>query len=140
MCRKIVDLLTKTTYLNKWPKCLQKFPKQCLQQFLHEVIFFKIALKSPILLGYFCKQICCQEVSKLAKSGHTEQKLINCFLILSRWHFFKRRQNICPKKRNSKGLGRLIDRSKSIFCLPRLIQCCVHQIGAMLGILRLMQC
>ena len=25
-----------------------------------------------MILGYFCKQLCCQELSKIAQSGHTE--------------------------------------------------------------------
>ena len=38
---------------------------------LHLLIFFKIAQKSPIFMGYFCRQICCTERSKIAQSGHT---------------------------------------------------------------------
>ena len=37
-----------------WSDTLQKKPK-----------------KSPMFLGYFCKQICCQQLSKIAQSGHT---------------------------------------------------------------------
>ena len=55
----------------KLPKCFHKLPKKYPQRFLHELIFFKIAQKSTIFLGYFCKQICCRELSKIAQSGHT---------------------------------------------------------------------
>ena len=41
-----------------------------LQQFLHEVILFKIAQKVSNILGYFCKQIVSQKLSKIAQSGH----------------------------------------------------------------------
>ena len=43
-----------------------KLPLEYPQQFLRLLIFFKIAQKSTNFLGYFCKQICCQEVSKIA--------------------------------------------------------------------------
>ena len=33
--------------------------------------FFKGPQKSPILMGYFGSQICNQELSKIAQSGHT---------------------------------------------------------------------
>ena len=32
---------------------------------------FKVAQLSTIFWGYFCKQICCQELSKIAQYGHT---------------------------------------------------------------------
>ena len=32
---------------------------------------FELSQKSPIFFGYFCYQICCQELSKIAQSGHT---------------------------------------------------------------------
>ena len=35
------------------------------------MVFFKIAPKSTIFLGYFCERICCQELSKITQSGHT---------------------------------------------------------------------
>ena len=37
---------------------------------------FKVAQKSTILLGYFWKRICCQELSKIAQSGHTDVKCV----------------------------------------------------------------
>ena len=39
---------------------------------LHKVILFNIAQKVTNVLGYFCKQICYQELSKIAQSGHTD--------------------------------------------------------------------
>ena len=44
------------------------------QQLLHKSIIFKIAQKVTNILGYFCKQNSCRELSKLsniAQSGHT---------------------------------------------------------------------
>ena len=38
---------------------------------LHKLVFYKTAQKVIILLGYFCKQIWYQELSKIAQSGHT---------------------------------------------------------------------
>ena len=40
------------------------------QRELHKVIIFKIAHKISNVLGYFCKQICYPELSKIAQSGH----------------------------------------------------------------------
>ena len=37
-----------------------------------KVILFKISQKAPIFLGYFCKQICCQELQQIAQSGHAD--------------------------------------------------------------------
>ena len=51
------------------------FPKADTVAVLHKVVIFKIAQKVFSVLGYFCKQICCQELSKIAQSGHTEQDL-----------------------------------------------------------------
>ena len=31
-----------------------------------------MAQKSTIFLGYFWEQICCQELAKIAQSGHTD--------------------------------------------------------------------
>ena len=57
--------------VKKLPKCFQKLPKKYPQQFVHYLIFFKTAQKSKIFLGYFWEQICCQELLKIAQSGHT---------------------------------------------------------------------
>ena len=62
-----------------WPdvgvKKLPNVSKSCRNNFhisfIHKLIYFKIARKTPIFLGYFCKQICWQELSKVAQSGHT---------------------------------------------------------------------
>ena len=44
-------------------KVAQLFPKVVLkQEFLRNFIFFKLAQKSSIFLGYFCWQICSQEL------------------------------------------------------------------------------
>lgn len=56
-------------------KCFQKIPKKFTQQFLHELIFIKIPQYSKILLGYICKRIWCQKVSKIAQSGHSAHLL-----------------------------------------------------------------
>ena len=55
----------------KLPKCFHKLPKKYPSQFLHQIIYYKIAQKSTIFLGYFCEQISYQELSKIAQSGHT---------------------------------------------------------------------
>ena len=48
------------------PKYFRKLPKQFPQRFfLYKLICFKIAKKSPIYLGYFCKLICDQNFLKL---------------------------------------------------------------------------
>ena len=46
------------------------------RQLLHWLIFFKIAQKSSIFLGYFCKRIICRNLSKIAHSGHTDQDVL----------------------------------------------------------------
>ena len=46
-------------------------PKEMPQQFFHKVILFKIAQNIINVLGYFNKQICCQDLSKITQSGHT---------------------------------------------------------------------
>ena len=53
------QMLRRKSCPNVSTSCL-KYP----QQFLHYLIFFKMAQKSTIFLGYFCKQICCQELLK----------------------------------------------------------------------------
>ena len=62
-------------------------------------IFFKIAKKSPIFLVYFCKQICWQELSKIAQSGHTARDKIKPKLLESfdayQW-FNHSLQNVFP--------------------------------------------
>ena len=55
-------------------KIAQLFPKiayiisKAVSTLFH---LFQKAQKSTILSGYFCGQICCQELSKIAQSGHT---------------------------------------------------------------------
>ena len=59
-------------------KVAQMFPQltpKNQQQFLHYLIFFKIAQKSAIFLDYFCKWNCCQELSKIVQFGHTGEQL-----------------------------------------------------------------
>ena len=58
----------------KVAQMLRKVAQNVATAVLHKVIFYKIAQKSPIFLGYFCKQIWCQEFLKIAQSGHTFRK------------------------------------------------------------------
>ena len=58
-----------------WFKVAQMFSKVVL--IISKPVFtlidhFKIAQKSTIFLGYFWEWICCQELSKIAQSGHTD--------------------------------------------------------------------
>ena len=50
---------------------LQKLPKNCQSIFYLKVIFLKIAPNGNKYLGYFCKKTYCQQLSKIAQSGHT---------------------------------------------------------------------
>ena len=47
-------------------------PKIIHISFHSKVIIFKIVLKVTKYLGYFWAKICCQELSKIAQSGHTD--------------------------------------------------------------------
>ena len=66
-------------------QCDQMLENKVAQQFpnvaeiistavLHKLTSYKIAQKSPILLGVRFKQICWQKLSKIAQSGHTGHK------------------------------------------------------------------
>ena len=50
------------------------FPKAAAALFCLKVVFFNAAQKVLKYLGYFCKQLCCQELSISAQSGHFDQK------------------------------------------------------------------
>ena len=58
-----------TSVTKCWSKKLTKYYPW---QFKHNSIYFKRAQKSQIFLGYFFKQICWQELSKIAQSDHTD--------------------------------------------------------------------
>ena len=57
----------------------QKLAKEA---FNHKVMFFKIVHKVTKYLDYFCKKICCNELSKIAQSGHTGNRAL-CFSAIS---------------------------------------------------------
>ena len=54
----------------------QKWPKSSHNSFWLKLTFFKVAPKSWKCLGNFCKQICPQDLPKIAKSGHTDPTCI----------------------------------------------------------------
>ena len=67
---------------SQWPdveqKVAQMFPKVTKkqpQQFLHLSEVFKLAQKVTNNLGYFWKKFSHQELSKIAKFGHTDNSL-----------------------------------------------------------------
>ena len=86
--RNLNDIVTQREVFNKsyrllrhqcdqvleYKSCLN-VSKSCLNEkhccVFHKFFFKKIAQKVPIILGYFCKQFCYQELSKIAQSGHT---------------------------------------------------------------------
>ena len=59
-----------------WIKSSPKFPKvaqKIAKQFLYKSSVFRKQLKiSPNVWTTFVKEICCQELSKIAQSGHTD--------------------------------------------------------------------
>ena len=57
----------------------QHCPKSCQIIFSWKLHYFKQPKKLPEYLGYFCKQICWQEIQKIAQSGHTDDDPIFCF-------------------------------------------------------------
>ena len=59
-------------------------------------MFFKVSQKSTIFLGYFFERICCQELSKIAQSGHTGNKRYKT----SHWLSSARREQITFDKCN----------------------------------------
>ena len=58
------------------PKIIKIYLNVVTAVFIQRVIFFKIAQKVTTYLGYFCLQ----ELSELARSGHTERSKILLFL------------------------------------------------------------
>ena len=58
-----------------WVKSSSIFAKSCKknypQQFNIKVTFITIAKNVNKYLGYFCKELCSQELSKIAQTGHT---------------------------------------------------------------------
>ena len=58
----------------KLPNRPENCPNLATASFVLKVPFFKIALKFSKYFGNFCNKISSQGLSKIAKSGHTEQK------------------------------------------------------------------
>ena len=55
----------------KQPNYFQKLPERLPQQFLLKKCRLKLVRKVTKYLGYFCKKIRCEDVSKIAQSDHT---------------------------------------------------------------------
>ena len=68
----------------KSPKISKSCPKDDQSGLLIKMDAFKTAQKVNICLGYFCKKICHQNLSKIAKSGHTARKP-NYWICAKRW-------------------------------------------------------
>ena len=50
---------------------------------LHQLICYKTSQKSPLALSYFCKQIWCQQLSKIAQYGHSASRPLIVYI----WSF-----------------------------------------------------
>ena len=70
-CRDFHDLCDQIWRKNIAQNFSKSCPNKCHSSFNMKWYFTKKPKKSPMFLGYFCKQICCQQLSKIAQSGHT---------------------------------------------------------------------
>ena len=73
---------SETVWPVDWIKSYPIFPQYCpnssLIIFTWKLYFLKEPKNLPYYLGYFCKQICNQKVTKIAQFGHTAQRATLC--------------------------------------------------------------
>ena len=82
-------------------------PKSSQYSFFIIVRFFEIAQKVINHLGFFCYKFCCQDLSKIAQSGHTAWSIENVKAIRygSNWisvHLAKKVLDVFDSNRNNK--------------------------------------
>ena len=104
-----------------WSKYIpQMFPKVAKYQGSFDIKwwFSKKPKKSPMFWGYFWKQICCQELSKITQSGHTLPNLPKlCTASKQRNHQHYENRNMHP-------VWRIVTVGNSKFTLPAMYSRC----------------